>query len=541
MRHATRLLVVSFALVLLAGAPGCSKKTSTGGSDGCSSNSDCAPGEACLDSGCERLCDSDRDCDTGLFCESDVCVPGQRADIPTINAIDADGGPDTAAGHVDHRIDRTLTILGENLAGADATLSDGSNSWPLEICSNDGSQMVVTLPQGLVDGADYTLSVATQAGACDTTLPVLQGQQGPAGADGAQGDAGGGLAMSFELDETASPTTFADTSPYDNSAAIAGPGGVSGGATGHTGFGVSFAGGVLQVAAGNSIPDSPVVWVEAWIRPQAPFDATRVIVMKDGAYTLKQVQRNLRFEVTAAGGSCGVTGSGDLLTAGTFSHVSGWYDGLTVAVTVDGVIRGRASCTSGPIEPSAGSAVFIGGNLDSGGTVSEDFNGIIDSPRIWHSAPRLFDNPSRHSNIVNVTVHVSNTQRAIAPSASISMESFSVDKKSPTSILLVEGTISGHGNASGSMTQGWTYGDGTEVIAQSVVYDENDHSRILSTTAVISGHTTTGPQTLAFRYFCQNDASGNRPFQNYNPDASIDSRLGRTQSVYRVWEIEQGF
>lgn len=55
--------------------------------------------------------------------------------------------------------------------------------------------------------------------------------------------------------------------------------------------------------------------------------------------------------------------------------------------------------------------------------------------------------------------------------------------------------------------------------------------------AVISGHSTTGPQTLTFRYYAVNGDTGNRPFVNYNPNASDDARLAQTCSVYTVWEI----
>lgn len=55
--------------------------------------------------------------------------------------------------------------------------------------------------------------------------------------------------------------------------------------------------------------------------------------------------------------------------------------------------------------------------------------------------------------------------------------------------------------------------------------------------AIISGHATTGNQTMTFRYYVVNGDTGNRPFNVHNPNATDDARLGQTCSVYTVWEI----
>lgn len=143
--------------------------------------------------------------------------------------------------------------------------------------------------------------------------------------------------------------------------------------------------------------------------------------------------------------------------------------------------------------------------------------------------------------IIGVTVFESATRKPLAGAVSITMESFMVNKKSPTSILLIDGSISGHTNASGSMQQGWKYGAGAEVLGQGLMYEANVHAKAFPTKAIISGHTTTGPQTLVFRYFCPNGDGGNRPFAVYNPNGSDDGRLGQTRSIYTVWEIEPNF
>ncbi len=142
------------------------------------------------------------------------------------------------------------------------------------------------------------------------------------------------------------------------------------------------------------------------------------------------------------------------------------------------------------------------------------------------------------SRVVNVTVHQSNTRRALSAASSITLEDFVVEKKSPTSMLLIQGTISGHGDASGDMQQGWQYGSGSEVTAQSVMYDNTYYSRIYSTSAIITGHGTTGQQRLKFRYYANNNGPAERPFIYYNPNSSDNVRMNQTKSVYIVWEIE---
>jgi hypothetical protein len=107
----------------------------------------------------------------------------------------------------------------------------------------------------------------------------------------------------------------------------------------------------------------------------------------------------------------------------------------------------------------------------------------------------------------DVTTHVSNVRASLATAASIVLESFTVDKKSPTSILIIDGVISGWGANAGVMQQGWKYGDAPFA---------ND------------GHTDS------------------RPFNVYNPNDAHDSavssgqqrRIAQTQSVYTVTEVE---
>ena len=164
--------------VALVVALGCSCQASDSGD--CSSTDDCSPGEVCINSSCEQVCRSDADCGDGRICVTDVCQTGVREAAPVITSIDADGTPDHAPGHAGHHIYRRLTVLGEHLEGSAAFLDDGGARHELEVCSSSASRLEVTLPADLSPGT-HTLSVVTQGGQCDATLPVLQGETGPAG------------------------------------------------------------------------------------------------------------------------------------------------------------------------------------------------------------------------------------------------------------------------------------------------------------------------------------------------------------------------
>lgn len=182
MRHI--VLFVGVTLLLVS----CSDSSPSGDGD-CSSNNDCIAGQVCVSGACHTLCTGDASCDSRELCNAQgYCEVGTRPNVPEILSIDGDGRSDGAADQTAHHIDRDILISGTNLEGVEATLSNGAgDEWILDICSNDGQQIVAGLPQGLMTGTTYLLTVANQAGSSCAQMPVLQGEQGPAGPAGADG------------------------------------------------------------------------------------------------------------------------------------------------------------------------------------------------------------------------------------------------------------------------------------------------------------------------------------------------------------------
>jgi len=230
--------------------------------------------------------------------------------------------------------------------------------------------------------------------------PGADGAQGPPGPAGAQGDPGpagqdgqpsGGLVAQYEFDEETG-TLFADTSVLGNDATTTG-GGLTAGSAGHTGNTVDFSGGILTVAAGNTIPDSAQIWVEAWINPDVSANANQVVLQKEGAYSLFKVADGnaandngfqIGFTVTGRLGACTITHP-EAFIAGQWTHVAGWYTNLRLEVAVNGNIV-TSDCANGAIVPHAGSRLFIGARL-SGANRVDQFDGRIDEVRIRQTAP----------------------------------------------------------------------------------------------------------------------------------------------------------
>lgn len=87
-------------------------------------------------------------------------------------------------------------------------------------------------------------------------------------------------------------------------------------------------------------------------------------------------------------------GSPIQLNSNTWYHVAGWYDGLRVTVSVNGVVRATTYCPNGPVIPTP-SAPFVVGAADASGT--NYFAGQIDELRVRPIAAQsnLSSNPTQ--------------------------------------------------------------------------------------------------------------------------------------------------
>jgi hypothetical protein len=189
----------------------------------------------------------------------------------------------------------------------------------------------------------------------------------------------GALLADYEFDET-SGTSFADSSGFGDSA-ISSIGGIAAGSAGHSGKSINFSGGTVVA---NNVPDSPQVYVEAWINPQPGGGSTTTILNKGGIFYLKRIPSagQVVFGVTINNVSCAPTVYANT-ALNTWSHVSGWYNGESVTVEANGQTV-TAQCALGPL-PFNSNASFVIAADDAGGTNS--FPGSIDEVRIWSVAP----------------------------------------------------------------------------------------------------------------------------------------------------------
>ncbi|MCK5688474.1 hypothetical protein KAI87_04345, partial [Myxococcota bacterium] len=174
-----KLSIAALSLAFLI--TGCSSGAGSSNLD-CESNSDCDPGEVCVDGGCNHLCNSDSQCASDMTCIQGVCQECSNCrEVPSVYSIDGTGSPDGGT-HADNHLTNALLINGTNLAGSSVVLSGGDyQSLELEHCTlSTDTQLLVQVPENFTEGS-YTLHIANQAGSCDASITVLQGEEGLAG------------------------------------------------------------------------------------------------------------------------------------------------------------------------------------------------------------------------------------------------------------------------------------------------------------------------------------------------------------------------
>lgn len=141
-----------------------------------------------------------------------------------------------------------------------------------------------------------------------------------------------------------------------------------------------------------------------------------------------------------------------------------------------------------------------------------------------------------------ITTGVNATRTTVSSGSSLTLLSFSVNKLSATSNILVTGNIAGFTGASESrfLSVGVRLGSGTEVVVNgggAYVGGNAPSMRESHVTAVISGHSTTGAQNLVIRFFTQDSAVA-QIHTVLNPNSTDDARFGQTRSTFAAIEYE---
>jgi hypothetical protein len=145
---------MTIAVFLLGTSPACTKDASAPG--GCTSNSQCDPGQVCRNQICETVCRVHGDCSTGLVCRDSTCVPSDR-EPPTVSNVDGGGTTDGATGYSANHLSSFLRIEGENLTGSTVKLTGDSAPRALEVCSEADTELIVLLPEGIEPGTSASI------------------------------------------------------------------------------------------------------------------------------------------------------------------------------------------------------------------------------------------------------------------------------------------------------------------------------------------------------------------------------------------------
>ena len=119
----------------------------------------------------------------------------------------------------------------------------------------------------------------------------------------------------------------------------------------------------------------------------------------------------------------------------------------------------------------------------------------------------------------------------------VTLWSVSFNKTVASSTIAWFGHIPTHDDHSAALQMVTDYG-GTEIPGGwSFTYTPSGWTGTINLSGYISGHTTTGAQTLAFKYYSQNQGADNAPALWINPSSTDENRHNQTQSMLTVLEL----
>ena len=105
-----------------------------------------------------------------------------------------------------------------------------------------------------------------------------------------------------------------------------------------------------------------------------------------------------------------------------------------------------------------------------------------------------------------------------------------------SSQLVIFGFITGYGDRSGALKTHVKFGSTEYLWGWNYQYSNMNYVRNASIHITLTGHTTTGSQSLQLLY-SGNGSSGERPFTTFCPNSSDDSRIG-SESLSRLTVLE---
>ncbi len=157
---------------------------------GCTSDSSCPSGHACVDQLCKQLCDADSDCQAGRYCkDAEYCTEGTRpaTDAPVITNIDGNGSSDCVVETDNRCLGTAIVVSGQNLAGATFMLTPTAGASISLMASSEGAitdtvASLVPPTAGALSAGLYTLSVTNSVGTTQSSVELLQGEAGASGA-----------------------------------------------------------------------------------------------------------------------------------------------------------------------------------------------------------------------------------------------------------------------------------------------------------------------------------------------------------------------
>jgi hypothetical protein len=140
--------------------------------------------------------------------------------------------------------------------------------------------------------------------------------------------------------------------------------------------------------------------------------------------------------------------------------------------------------------------------------------------------------------IINSAVYRNDTRTSLANAGTtrVDLMSVSFNKQLSSSDLVFFGTIPGHKDESGHLSQGFTYGTTVKTGGWVFQYGAvGEYARLITIGGYLTGHTTTGAQDFKIQYFCVTSTS--RPFLVMNPNGTDDSRLNQQESQLVILEV----